>query len=922
MVITSLPKEPRKANIFITLSVFCFLSVLSHAREGLSYTGRIVETPCNVLFEPDLLPESSNAQIEVEIDSILNKYKDEFLGTEAPSASDLANAISKYNDLNIVVSEGLISGVTVKNDYKLVNFLRTFTRHLKYHPKDTSVRRMADNTVWLVTDQICKGLISTSGASSLYSFDNFARSAALISRSFNDTIRALFSYAMNEYGAFEHFWEPEYDFAYQAVHESINTDIMHNLGDALLAFSANQPTEDERFLWMRGFKRWVERFASYSSGTANGIKPDGTGFHHWTAYDGYMFAFKSASKVIYYLSNTSFQIKKENYLIFRDAVYSQIIFGNDQRFKPLSMSGRKPFARDSQYSESTLKMLALAGGHILGLSTADTILAGEYNRLFGVSPDLGYSSIATISGSSGYFQFNYANMGIFRKDGWLVGMKGFTNGLWGAELYPETNRYGRYQSYGTLEVIYPGNDIIGNGYNVSTWNWNYNPGATTIVLPWTKLHGEWARIDESQDRSFCGAIAFKNKNSKVLSKTHGAVGGFAMDFQEKEGVGFSTKYGPNSHNSTFTWKKSTWAFDDIIVALGSNINNDDTSNPTVTTLFQRLDNKDDDLWVNGSNHNETPGFSGTENNWIISNYSTGFYLVAGNDEPFVWNGEQQTPNHDQTDPSAYINNPKGNYWIGYIDHGVNPVDAEYEYIVVPATSMEYMTNLDDRINSSQKPYTVFQKNNDAHILRHNSGIWGYAVFNATVDYTFPGIVQQVSQPCMIMFEPNESNSELRLAIVNPDLGVESRSYEPVMDKHIEITLKGEFIAADTDAVKIEYIDINNGYTNLSFISQKGHSIEVNLIGEVLNYTGVNEKILQERNIIVYPNPAEDEISVEGDFPSHSNWKLINYMGSCVKEGVFTSDKSTINVSDLPRGIYFVNVIYNSDLLFTGKITLK
>ncbi len=314
-------------------------------------------------------------------------------------------------------------------------------------------------------------------------------------------------------------------------------------------------------------------------------------------------------------------------------------------------------------------MLAIAGGHILGLSSADTILAGEYNRLFGVSADFGYESVAPLSRSSGFFQFNHANLGIFRKNDWLAGMKGFTNGLWGAELYPTANRYGRYQSYGTLEIIYPGDEKIGNGYNVSTWNWNYNPGATTIVLPWTMLHGEYARIDEYQAGGFSGALAFLNKNGEVLVNTHGTVGVFAMDFQEVEGLGFSTKYGPNTHNKTFRWNKSTWAFEDMLIALGSDISNNDESHPTVTTLYQRLDNTGNEVLANGDIQEQATILDGKNANWVISNYSTGFYLVPGNDDIHLWKGEQQTPNHDQIDPSAYGSNPISKYCIGYINHG-------------------------------------------------------------------------------------------------------------------------------------------------------------------------------------------------------------------------------------------------------------
>ena len=877
---------------------------------------------CEAAFAPDLPLLESNAQIEAEIDSILVRYMDEFLGTGAPSAPEMEDALSNYSALNIVVSEGVISGNTVKNDYKSVRFLKTFANHLRHQPGDSLVREKANRTVWLVTDQICQGLISTSGASSLYNFDNFARAGVIISRSFNDTIRTLFDHAMYAYQAFDHFWEPVYDDAYQAEHESISTDIMYNLGDALLAFSANRPTADERFLWMRGFKRWVERFASHTAGTANGIKPDGTGFHHWTAYDNYMYAFKTASKVIYFLANSSFQVNKENYLRFRDAIYAQIVFGNNVSLKPLSMSGRKPHSRDAQYSEHTLKLLAIAGGHILGLSSADTILAGEYNRLFGGSADLGYDSLAPLSRSSGFFQFNHANLGIFRKNDWLAGMKGFTNGLWGAELYPTANRYGRYQSYGTLEIIYPGDEKTGNGYNVSTWDWNYNPGATTIVLPWTMLHGEYARIDEYQAGGFSGALAFLNQNGEVLKNNHGAVGVFAMDFQEVEGLGFSTKFGPNTHNKTFRWNKSSWAFEDMLIALGSDISNNDEAHPTVTTLYQRLDNTGNEVLANGNSQEQPVILDGRDANWVISNYSTGFYLVSGNDDIHLWKGEQQTPNHDQTDPTAIGSNQKSNYCIGYINHGESPVAADYEYIVIPGASPERMDELDQEIRSGQKPYAVFQKNSDAHILRHHTGIFGYAIFNAQVDYEYPGLVKQVTDPCLIMYEPDGSNTGITFSIASPDLGIERRSYLAVKESIINITLESEFTLAESNEAVVEGIVADHGRTILTLALKDGLPAEIYMEGEVPDYSTLGKEDIRNRSLKLYPNPAKDILWVEGLFPSSVTWKMFDLQGVCVKKGSTVSNRFAIEVSDLSPGVYLMSLTDQGEFVLTEKVFVQ
>lgn len=879
------------------------------------------KTTCTAVITPDLLIQSSNDTIELEISNILNEYQDNYLGTSAPSTSELSTAIADYDKLNIVVTDSSITGNTVKNNYKTVKFLKVFANHLRHNPQDTTIRKMANNVVWLVTDQICQGLITTDGASTLYSFDDFSRPAALISRHFNDTLQTLFEFALHEYDAFDHFWEPVYDFAYQTEHESISTDIMYILGESLMVFSANQPTEEKRYLWMRGYKRWVERFSSYSSGTANGIKPDGTGFHHWTAYDNYMYAFKSASNVIYYLSGTSFQIEKDNYLRFRDAVYAQIIYSNERQVKALSQCGRKPHSRDAQYSESSLEKLAIAGGLILELPTADTILAGEFNRIFGVSTEFNFNSVAPLSNSSGYFQFNHANMGIYRKDNWIATMKGFTNGLWGAELYPTTNRYGRYQSYGTLEIIYPGTEKTGNGYDIESWNWNYNPGTTTIVLPWAKLHGEKARIDEKQKNGFAGSLAFQNKNSMVLSKTHGTLGVFGMDFQELANQGFSTVYGANTHNSTFTFKKSTFVFDDMIVCLGSDINNNDEVNPTVTTLFQRLDNKTDDLWANGNSQVETTTFSGNSDNWLISNYKTGFYLVAGNNDTKVWNGEQQTPNQDQINPADYTNNKKAKYWLGYIDHGTNPTNAEYEYVVIPEATPDAMVILESRFQSENKPYTVHYKNSGAHVVEHKSGVWGYSIFKGNSFIHIPGAILEVNEPCLIMCEPSAEDSTLRLAVSNPVLGIESRSFQPIKNKVIEITLKGQLNLTNTDLSDVEQ-SFDGQNTTIKVTTKMGLPVELTLTGYLFMSIDENSEGANNVQVKVYPNPAKHQITLDGNFPVESKWTLMDYCGQNIDEGLISSQKNHIDVSDVLSGMYFISVTKNNKLIYTSKIIVN
>lgn len=872
---------------------------------------------CKVTITPDLPLISSNANIEEDINEILNKYEDSYLGTSAPSSSSLSNAIAQYNKLNISIVNGDISGGIVSS-FTSVPFLKTFAQHLRFNPNDASIREKANNTVWLVSQQVCDGTLQVDRNG--YSFRSFVAPAALLARLLGEKIGGLFQNTLDMHSVFRHLWEPVYDETYQSVNGTINTDIMYNVGDALMAYAANQPDADERYRWMRGFKRWVERFTNHTSGTSDGVKVDGTGFHHWTAYDGYMYAFMTACDVIYYLAGTDFQIGEEDYLRFRDAIYAQIVLGNESGVKALSMVGRNPQSRYINYGSSPIKRLALAGGQILGLSTADPVLAGEHNRIWGISPDFNYSTKTPLSQSSGFYQFNHANAGVYRKNTWLAVMKGFTDGLWGAELYETSNRYGRYQSYGTLEVIYSGSPSTGNGYDVNTWNWNYNPGATTIVLPWDKLHGEFGRIDEYQQNGFAGALAFNNKNSEALTRTHGATGVFAIDFQEKEGQGFGVKYGPNTHNGTFRFKKSTYAFDDMIICLGSDINNNDGTNPTVTTLFQRLYNNGLNLWVNGRRHRGDATFDGSSANWVISNYNTGFYLVEGNNDIKVWNGDQQTPNQNQTDPTAYTSNPFGRYWIGYIDHGTSPVDAGYEYMVIPEATTEFMTSLDNEMQAGNKPYTVHQKNSSAHILEHNSGVWAYTVFDENTTINNDGLLTHVSEPCLIMYEEEiveDNNNTLKLAISNPDLGFTPRSHKASVEKTITLSLKGRWTILHGDVSSTS--NQNELFTELSITLKDGLPVELDLKQDISS-TIWNEKIGQN-SFNLYPNPATKQVHLDGNFPENSRWTITNSYGVKLAEGSIKKN-ATIDISNFPNGIYFVNVIFNNKMLYVSKLMVS
>ena len=886
------------------------------AIDNLSLNGTFVSLSlaqiCPFTLTPDLPLTVSNATIEAEINSAVSKFSDSYLGTIAPTATQLSSAESAYAALNINASEGTITGNPITS-FGTASFLKTFAQQLKFNPGDTNIKTKANNTVWWVSKQFCSGTLALDPQ--LYAYEDFARPASLLKDFLEPDVKSLFAYTLYEHSAaFEHFWAPTYDAAYQQNKGSINTDMIYNIGDVMLAYSLWQDTADERYRYMRGFKRYLDRFFAYTVGTTDGIKLDGTGFHHWVAYNNYMYSYNTAASLLSYLSGTGFQVDQANYEVFRNAFYAQYMEANDAGVQALSTAGRNPQNRTNPLSKSALKTLAIAGGGILGLSSADPIFAGMYNRIYGVDPAFNYNTVAPFT--EGFFQFNHAMASAFRKDNWVVFNKGFSNNMWGAEAYIPQNRYGRYQSYGAQEVIYPGDKLTGNGYDVNTWDWNYNPGTTVIKLPWSDLHAERGRLDEEQQKRFVGALNLKNRNSALLTNNHGDYGMFAMDFQEKTGQGFGVTHSSEHHNSTFTFKKSNFYFDDIIVCLGSGITNNDTSNETITTLFQRLDNKEIGVNINGTSQSSTGvvTYGGASNNWLVSNYGTGFYLVSGNDNLVVKKEVQQNPNQDQIWPVDFSGNPTNTYYTGYINHGKNPTNKKYEYILKPNSNPTEMQALNTDILKGKKPFTVHQQDNNAHIVEHISKkIWGYAFFNAATNLSYD-YVTGVNASCLVLTEHNVGNQTLLVSIDNPDIGFDSKSYAPSIQGTRQVTLQGEWtLNSSYPGVKI--VSANATKTIIEFLLVDGLAKEVLL--HDASVLGVVDETLT--NVVFYPNPAKNVI----EFSSIKNIESVSVFSIIGREiGKFNVVDNKLNMENLSDGLYLLKIEFESGAFTTKKLILR
>jgi len=113
-----------------------------------------------------------------------------------------------------------------------------------------------------------------------------------------------------------------------------------------------------------------------------------------------------------------------------------------------------------------------------------------------------------------------------------------------------------------------------------------------------------------------------------------------------------------------------------------------------------------------------------------------------------------------------------------------------------------------------------------------------------------------------------------------------------------------------------FLDISN-QTELEYtISADGYYSQTANI--MLNSDSHTEEIILENNVSVcstkeavvsiYPNPAKDFFYIYiNDLTKNASYKVLNISGQEVCSGKIISNSTTVNTTDLPSGIYFVNI---------------
>ena len=365
--------------------------------------------------------------------------------------------------------------------------------------------------------------------------------------------------------------------------------------------------------------------------------------------------------------------------------------------------------------------------------------------------------------------FPLMDRAIHRTDNYLFAVSMYSERIQNTEIMNDENRFGWHQNNG-MTYIY---DSDQDQYTDNFWN-TVNP----LRLPGTTVVPVNIGNGTPDSSGYAQGGDYLSDQSWVGGSTIGNYGISGMAFSgvtRSGGTGSTLPYAPNLQG-----KKSWFMFDDEIVALGAGITNSGMSLPVETTVENRRlgENADNVFTVDGQATNlavkeadltdlvdRSADVSGTafeDVQWahLEGNVSdgTGYYFPTDGTEIQVRRA-RTTGNWSDVGTSA--GESTQDYLEMWIDHGVNPTNDSYSYVLLPES-----TAAETQAYAQNPQITVLMNTDSAQAVYHKGlGITGINFWkNASVEV---GDVTCDSQASVMLQETE--NGLLTVAVSDPTM---------------------------------------------------------------------------------------------------------------------------------------------------------
>ena len=317
---------------------------------------------------------------------------------------------------------------------------------------------------------------------------------------------------------------------------------------------------------------------------------------------------------------------------------------------------------------------------------------------------------------------------------------------------------------------------------------------------------------------------------------------------------------------------------------------------------------------------------------------TGMYTYDPNDNTWKEGGEQ--PFSERTEAAACVVEGEPASWI-HIIGGRNPNGTEVYgdvHLYNPATG-GWLTR--DALPGGRYGHSLVQHNQKVYVLggRNNNGdqaqVWsldqyGWGIENTGGDFMFPRLGAQCTQlPSGMGFIAGGTSTSSYKSTKSDEITFRTDFYTIDLTT-TPITFKKRATNLPPQAYGVAWVTIENSDTlfyTFGGISQISTDGDTTLTNSFYRYN-INENLVQQYdtisqtwgnvitsiyesefakniNLQVYPNPATTEVNFT--IPNNEtieSIKIYNQNGQLIKQ-ITKPDKSSINVSDLITGLYFI-----------------
>ncbi|MDR6882429.1 hypothetical protein J2X61_004210 [Bacillus sp. 3255] len=350
--------------------------------------------------------------------------------------------------------------------------------------------------------------------------------------------------------------------------------------------------------------------------------------------------------------------------------------------------------------------------------------------------------------------------------------------IWGKQLISDASVVARgdlqlYKQFHNMDVAVQQRPTYAAALSMhSTRTSNYESLNSTNLKGWHQGDG-WLQLLNSDMRKFDDAYwptmnAYRTPGTTVNQNTTYAPSK-RSDKNWVGGTGISNEYGVSGmelhpNGQTLNAKKSWFMFDNEIVALGSGITSTDNKEVETIVESRMLNSSGNNTFiVNGSTQSSALGWSATLSgtNWAYlagdsSEGSTGYYFPAGANIQAVREARTGSTRDISTETGTPDISFTRNYMTLWLNHGVNPTNQTYQYVLLPGMTSSQVQNY-----SSNSDISILANTTSVHAVKENSlGITAANFWEAgTVDFI------RSYQPVSVMIK--EEGNELTLAVSDP-----------------------------------------------------------------------------------------------------------------------------------------------------------